>query len=894
MLYLESCCRIDEIYSTSYLMNIQAGQQFANYEIVKMLGKGGMGEVYLAKDRRLNRQVAIKVLSDELTEDHEQSVRFRKEAALAAALTHPNICTIHETGETDGRTWICMEYIEGMNLRDFIASRSESGLSIDEVLDISIQIADALEEARKRGIVHRDVKSGNILVTPRKLVKVLDFGLAKRVQNLGDKGLSEISTTSGITQAGAIRGTVAYMSPEMALGKRVDHRSDIFSFGIVIYEMLAGRLPFVGNSVTEVVNTIINKDPPPVTRYNDKVPDALVRVLNKMLEKDVENRYQSVHEVWIDLRRIREENTKNRYISTSPLPEQIRSRSPYRMLLIIAAVLIAIFLGGFYFARKEAPLGNGAATNAPADHPSIAVLSFQYTGDPAHQYFGSLITDALTAGLQSDPEIAIAPYATVREIEREKSLKDLGRNLGVRWVVRGHVSVNGNQLKIEPELASAQGTLWKQPFQGFVDRPITTIDEVKVALLKQLNKAGDSSAKAIEQLRTPMVNAYKDYLDARNLLEQWDVGENLDEAVTLYRKAVSADPDFAAAHAGLAIALVRQYFKVRTPSLLVSANDEAKKAVALDASLPESLIADGLIELERGNSVEAKVNFNRALELSPGNDEACRYIASFYEEHGRKEDAKKMYELAISLRPGLWVNYYAFGKFEAFRQKDLRAAKTQLMKASELNPQGSAPLVMLGIVELLQGQLENAAVYLGKSITRGADNVYTRGNLGLVYYYRGQYDLAVRNWQEVLHEAPDHPLYQANIGDALRQLGDRKSAEDYYNKAIKGFRVALAANPEDDTSRAGMAMALSALGRCDEAKEETRNVLSRSNQSSELKPYAAVTAARCGDVKWAAQISLDAIADKNILDIRYHPDLESVRQIPEVRRALQQAGVPIT
>ncbi len=287
-------------------MNLHSGQQFGSYEIITSLGSGGMGEVYLARDTRLNRQVAIKILSAKLIGNAELLARFRKEAGLAATLNHPNICTIYETGEVDDRIYICMEYVEGKTLRARIAAEP---IPIPEVLDIAVQIADALEEARTKNIVHRDIKSLNILLTSRGRVKILDFGLAKQLRPSGMIDWSGETTQASLSQSGDVRGTPAYMSPEQALGKKVDHRSDIFSFGVVLYEMLTGRLPFTGSSTTEVVDAILHKTHLPATRYNDGVSTELLLVLNKMLEKDADVRYQSVHEVWVDLRRIRGDST---------------------------------------------------------------------------------------------------------------------------------------------------------------------------------------------------------------------------------------------------------------------------------------------------------------------------------------------------------------------------------------------------------------------------------------------------------------------------------------------------------------------------------------------------------------------------------------------------------
>jgi len=866
-------------------MNLQSGQQFGSYEIIKMLGHGGMGEVYLARDTRLNRQVAIKVLSSEVAENTEQLARFRKEAGFAASLNHPNICTIYETGEVNGQTYICMEHVEGKSLRDRIAGEP---MPLQEVLDIAIQIADALEEARKKNIVHRDIKPVNILLTARNQAKILDFGLAKQIRTAGSSDLSGAVTESSITQTGAVRGTVAYMSPEQALGKPVDPRSDIFAFGVVLYQMLTGRLPFSGASTTEVFDAILHKTPAPVTRFNDAVPQDLVRVLNKMVEKDPDTRYQSVHEVWVDLRRIRGESTAKGLIA----PEWPEQRPWYRRrLTIIAAVLILACSTGasFYFLRKPVePVVTGQPpTKAPV---SIAVLLFQYNGeDPARKYLGTLMTDGLIACLQPVPGIAIAPYANVRKIKSTDSMKEVARDLGVRWIVRGSVSVQDQDVEIKLELISLDGSpVWKQTLSG---RPVVALDLAKKNILDALHL--DSSAtKEIEQVRTPNVDAYREYLEARNRHEGWDVESNLDLSVSLYRKALETDPDFAAAHAGLAMVLVGQFHKKREPALLSSASDEARRAVGLDPNLPEALLAYGMVQVQSGMSIEASDAFSRALKLAPGDDAACRNLGDMYASLGRNKEAREMYQQAIALRPNYWTNHYVLGTFEWQYAGDLDAARIHLEKSDQLHPEGYAPLVMIGNIHLTQGHLQEAEIYFRKSLERGS-NPYAYNNLGLVHYYRGQYDLALRNWQTLLKEAPDKPLYRANVADALRQLGKREEATTHYKEVIRAFRALLKITPADDNTRAGMAMALAAIGECKEATEAIREVLSRHPESTDLAVYGAIASSRCGDSALAKQIVLKSIAADNVLTIRFDPDLESIRKMPEVVAALKRAGLPI-
>jgi tetratricopeptide (TPR) repeat protein/TolB-like protein len=858
-------------------MSLYSGQIFGHYEIIEILGSGGMGQVYRARDSRLNREVAIKILSADLTGNPELLARFKKEAAFAAVLNHPNICTIYETGEVNGQTYISMEYVQGQTLRSRIAGKN---IPLPEFLDIAIQIADGLEEARKKNIVHRDIKSINILVTERGLVKILDFGLAKQLRVGKLSGASEQITQSSLTQTGDVRGTPAYMSPEQALGKTVDHRSDIFSFGIVLYEMLTEHLPFSGSSTTEVVDAILHADPPPITRYRDRLPPELAQIISKMLEKDPNLRYQSVYEAWVDLRRLRGDSTMKSSIAARA---SVKSRRLYFSLLVVG-ILIAALIGAFVFVQKKRePAASVSATHQK--NVAIAVLPFRYIGeDPTRQYLGTLVTDGLIAGLQAIRGVAIAPYASVRELKDTTPVAEVVHDLGVQWIIRGTIGTEGEAAQLNAEAVSADGTVaWKRSFTG---RTIVALDQTTKNIVNELRLP--DSDKQIGQLRTVNVDSYKQYLEARGMQEGWDVGGNLEDSIRLYREAIGKDPDFSAAHAGLAMALLKLFDQKHDPGLLSSANDEAKRAIALDPNLPEALLAHGMVQATSGNSIEARDAFMRALELAPGNDEACRSLADMYSGLGRNADAEEMFKHAIELRPSYWKNHFALGKFQWQYTGQLDSARFHLEKAIELHPEGFAPLVVMGSLYLTQGNLEEAESYFRKALERSA-NPFAYNNLGLVYYYRGQFDLALRNWEAILKDAPDKPLYQANVADALRQLHRTDEANDRYKQAIEKFRETLRQNPSDDKARASMAMALAAIGECNEAAAETRGVLTRHVGSTELAGYAAISVSRCGDLKWAKQIVLDSIATDNLLQIRYDPDLAKVRELPEVKTALDRA-----
>jgi Serine/threonine protein kinase len=294
---------LDDEDDLLHLSAFQPGDLVLHYRILEEIAEGGMGQIYRAEDEILRRRVALKVLPQKVTKNEKAKKRMLREARLAASLNHPNICSIYEIGEKDGHTFISMEYVDGITLQ----KRLESGpMEIDEVLRIGIQIADALKEAHKRQIIHRDIKSLNIILTDRKHVKVLDFGLAKK---LSDVGIHETRTplSTQLTESGEVMGTLHFMSPEQALGKSVDYRSDIFSFGIVLYQMLTGKIPFTGNSIPHVIDSILNSNPVPIARFNDNTPDRLVRLVQWMMDKDPEKRCQTMEQVWIDLCNIQEE-----------------------------------------------------------------------------------------------------------------------------------------------------------------------------------------------------------------------------------------------------------------------------------------------------------------------------------------------------------------------------------------------------------------------------------------------------------------------------------------------------------------------------------------------------------------------------------------------------------
>jgi serine/threonine protein kinase len=363
-------------------MSFSVGKRLGPYEVVRLLGRGGMGEVYLALDERLRRHVALKLLREDVASDPARRARFEREARLAAALHHPHICTIYEIGEWDGQLCIAMEYVEGTTLEERVAA---GPLTIGESMRIATQSADALEAARQAHVVHRDLKSANIVITPRGDVKILDFGLAKLLE---EPGAPSLTTAEALSEAGVVMGTAGYMAPEQVLGQPADHRSDLFSLGVVLYEMMAGRRPFSGATSMTVLDAILHQSPPPIARFNDQVPDPLARVVVKLLEKDPGRRYQTAQDVYNDLERVQHESTA-RVASVGP---SARGRAG-RWLLAAAAVVVLGIGGVAWWPRLRSA--------SAVDMPSIVVLPAEISGPPDSTSPYEYLRDAVPATLST-------------------------------------------------------------------------------------------------------------------------------------------------------------------------------------------------------------------------------------------------------------------------------------------------------------------------------------------------------------------------------------------------------------------------------------------------------------------------------------------------------------
>ena len=850
---------LSEAESHEFQPTALTGRTVSHYRVLHIVGGGGMGVVYRAEDLKLGRQVALKFLPEELGGDAQALERFGREARAVSTLDHPNICPIFEFGEHEGRPFMVMQLLEGQTLRDLLAglAADQRAFPLEQLLNIAIQITEGLQAAHEKGIIHRDIKPANIFVTSKGVVKILDFGLAKLLEgneghqptgvipsaerseasrdpynadNLGGIGVPRLaaqmqgrllgmtlqnggSSESALTRTGAAMGTAGYMSPEQVRGEKLDARTDIFSFGLVLYEMATGQRPFTGETAAVVHDAILNTSPVSVHKLNSTLPPKLVTAIDKALEKERKLRYQSASEMRADLQRLHrgletDRLTRSRTSSSRKWSSAVASVNRSKLAGLSLLLLLLAGVGGYLW-RSRARLHTSGVNAA-----SIAVLPFaDMSPGKDQEYFSDGLAEELTNDLAKVPGLKVTGRSSAFQFKgRNEDLRTVGQKLNVANVLEGSVRRDGSHVRITAELTKVNDgfQLWSEEYNTEIKDIFAVQDEIARAVTEalQIKLLGANATLALAGSKVTNPDAYQAYLQAAYFLNRGSEKANYDKALTYADQAIKLDANFSPAWAlrSAIFAGMAEYDFMDTGSGFRRAREDADQAIALDPRLAAGYLSLAAVRLAYDFDWEgAEAALDKAAALQPGSVELLFSRADLEEVRGRLDQAIELRKRTVALDPLCFLCYVSLG-YDLYQAGQYDEANTVLQKVLELDPQQGYVHFQRGLILLARGRPQEALVEMQQESYEG---MRLTGE-GIVYHSLGRQQASEAALKELIATHSSDGAYQ--VAGVYAYRGEVDKALEWLNRAYQqhdsglmylksdGLFKGLHQNPGDVTS----------------------------------------------------------------------------------------------